>query len=430
MHEPHTVASRQSVWSVDTGQQRLRDAHAKITTPAQNLKHVFTQIFNQSKPEHAHATSSPLAGALVSIKDLFDVAGYTTRAGTRFLQNDPPALTDAMVVAQLRIAGALLVGHTNMTELAYSGLGLNPHYGTPANALLPDCIPGGSTSGGAVSVATGVCDIAIGTDTGGSLRIPAAFNGIVGFKPTQSAVSRDGCKVLSHTLDSVGPMANSVRHCQLAFQVMRQPGKGAQAVHKPVFVIPSNYVMEDLDSAVAQGFDHAVQKLSRAGFNIETRPVPLLDSLATLAIWQFAAVEARAVYDDAYAHSKHLIDPRIASRLARAEDVDAVTYRKTLNERQALCRRFQSEMADTVLLMPTVPISAPRFTEFTDDETYNRLNLLVLRNPSIANVLNGCSVSLPYHHNNTPTGIMLSAPANHDDGLLSVAQDCETALLA
>ena len=434
-------------WSSATGPARLAEVHARLrarkTETQTDQAHVFTQVFDTGtgsgsgcgcgsdtdNKQQADGSNTALSGALISIKDLFDVKGYVTRAGTQFMRDDKAAIADAPVIKRLRDAGALFTGHTNMTELAYSGLGLNPHYGTPANALLPKCIPGGSTAGGAVSVAMGDSDIAIGTDTGGSLRIPAAFNGIVGFKPSQASITRDGCKVLSHTLDSIGPMARSVTACKQAFDVMRNSTSGQQATANPTFVIPDNFGMDDLDDNVAQGFDLAVQALSRTGFKIETRAVPVLDALKSLAIWHFAAVEGRSAYDEQYTASHALFDPRVANRLARADEVDAVSYRKTLNTRITLVRRYTEEMRDAVLLMPTVPILPPKFSDISDDDAYLRLNLQVLRNPTIANVMDGCSISLPFKHNELPLGIMLSAPTHHDDCLLSVALDCERALL-
>lgn len=405
---------------------------SRLSLDASDTRHIFTQLFHKVESLESHDavlldTRSPLAGALISVKDLFDVQGYVTRAGTRFMANDLPASQDATPIGLLRAAGATLVGHTNMTELAYSGLGLNPHYGTPHNALLPDAIPGGSTAGGAVSVALGLADIAIGTDTGGSLRIPAAFNGIVGFKPSQQTVSRQGCKALSQTLDSVGPMAMNVQACQLAYHTMRVPIPATAAnPSEPVFIIPDNYGMDDLDATVAEGFTAAVDALQEAGFAIERKPLPLLDALRTLAVWQFAAVEARAEYDDAFHTCRAQLDPRIASRLARADEVNAVNYRKTLNQRAHLVEQFQLQMQGKMLLMPTVPIIAPLMSRFDDDDEYTRINLQVLRNPSIANVMNGCSISLPFRCQANSIGIMLTAPNGHDDLLLNTASRCET----
>ena len=416
-------------WSPESAAGRLRGVHDRIQADQSDVRHVFTQLFTTADAGFAASSSgSPLAGALVSVKDLFDVAGYVTKAGTQFMRSDNAANKDATAIRKLREAGVSLIGHTNMTELAYSGLGINPHFGTPANALHPGCIPGGSTAGGAVSVALGLADIAIGTDTGGSLRIPAAYNGIVGFKPSQSAISRSGCKALSPTLDSVGPMAKSVYACKLAYQAMRDNEQAAHANDKPVFVVPDNFGMDDLDSSVAKGFDRAVQALAGAGYDIETRQVALLDTYKNLPIWQFSAVESRAEYDAAYTSCLELIDPRIASRMARADNVNAVEYRQLLNQRESLVQQHREQMRNTVLLMPTVPTVPPPFSAFNDDDNYFRLNLPALRNTSIANVMDGCSISLPCFQDEAPVGIMLTAPTWHDDWLLELAARCEQAL--
>lgn len=423
----------------------FKDAHERVLQAVERIKsaehggdrvlqHAFTQLFEQLAEQQSRGptphTSHPLSGALVSVKDLFDVAGFVTRAGTRFMENDAPAKQHALAIQRLVDAGAVLLGHTNMTELAYSGLGLNPHYGTPESALYPGCIAGGSTAGGAVSVAAGVADIAIGTDTGGSLRIPAAFNGIVGFKPTQSAVSRVGCKPLSQSLDSVGPMARSVEACRLAFQTLRDHPETIEHHLNPVFIVPTNYGMDDLEPAVAEAFEYAVSQLQAAGYTVERRALQSLENLKTLPIWHFSAVEARANYDDAYQHSRDAIDPRVSSRMARADALSAIEYRQTLNQRDQLIRHYQHEMQGKVLLMPTVPMLPPRLSDLADDDTYTRVNLQALRNPSIANVMNGCSISLPLTHQEHTIGIMLSAGPLSDQALLDLARRCESLFAA
>ena len=421
-------------WSIETAAARLAEAKGRLEQDDPCLKAVFTQtFFDEAEADISQLGRSPqsaLAGAIVSIKDLLDVKGFVTRAGTRFLQKDAPAAKDAATVGRLREAGAVLIGHTNMTELAYSGLGLNPHYGTPENAVLKGRIPGGSTSGGAVSVARNVADIALGTDTGGSLRIPAAFNGIVGFKPTQKTVSREGCKALSRSLDSVGPMARTVAACDLAYTVLAGENAGDRLLSDAEFVIPSNYGMDDLEPAVSKAFDTAVGRLTAAGFAVGKARIDALEQLKALPIWHFASIECRAEYDHAYKHHKELIDPRIAgsTRMGRADEVDAVAYRKTLNRRADLIELFRREMAGKVLLMPTVPILPPSFEALEDDDAFSRINLQVLRNPSIANVMDSCSISVPYARDGAPIGIMMTACGGHDRALLSLAAEVEASL--
>lgn len=420
-------------WSFDSAQERVKEVLSRVSADEPVLRHAFTRMFEalaleQSSGPTAH-TGHPLSGALVSVKDLFDVAGFVTHAGTRFMANNAPAEQDAAAIRRLAEAGAVLIGHTNMTELAYSGLGLNPHYGTPESVLYPGCIAGGSTAGGAVSIAAGAADIAIGTDTGGSLRIPAAFNGIVGFKPSQSTISQQGCKPLSQSLDSIGPMAKSVETCRLAFQTMCDNPETIERHLKPSFIVPDNYGMDDLQPEVAAAFEHGLSLLTEAGYTIERRTLQSLEKLKTLAIWHFSAVESRAYYDDAYQNLYASIDPRVSSRMARADALSAIDYRHTLNLRHQLIEEHWQEMQGKVLLMPTVPVLPPRVSDLDDDDTYTRLNLQALRNPSIANVMDGCSISLPLTHEQHTIGIMLSAATLADLALLDLAQHCEALFL-
>ncbi len=418
-------------WSTESATRRLAEVKNRINSNEPALKSVFTQTFFDEAEEQLSAMSdhkdSPLCGALISIKDLFDVEGFVTRAGTKFMAEDSPANMDAPPIKHLRDAGAVLLGHTNMTELAYSGLGLNPHYGTPENALKPGCIPGGSTAGGAVSVARGIADIAIGTDTGGSLRIPAAFNGIVGFKPSQSTVSRRGCKALSRSLDSVGPMARSVAACEIAYKAMSNGAANSGVKVSKEFIIPVNYGMGDMEAPVDAAFEDAVAKLQAAGYRIQRKSVEALDALKELAVWHFSAVESRSEYEQVYQTKRDMMDPRVAgsTRMGRADDVSAISYRQTLNLRQKLIEQYADEMGSRILLMPTVPILPPAFSAMEDDNEYGRVNLQVLRNPSIANVMDCCSISLPYAHAGETIGVMMTAVGNHDLSLLELAFQCE-----
>ncbi len=419
-------------WAEESAADRIAAVQQRVKSSDPATQSVFTQLFHGAKTATAGADSavfaspaSGLQGALVSVKDLFDVNGYVTRAGTRFMQRNAPANEDAAVVSALRCAGAVMVGHTGMTELAYSGLGINPHYGTPDNALYPGCIPGGSTAGGAVSVAIGLADIALGTDTGGSLRIPAAFNGIVGYKPTQRSVSRRGCRALSVSLDSAGVMAENAAICELAYHCIRSAEIQPDTALTPEFVIPVNYGMDDLEPNVQALFDQAVTRLRNAGFTVVRDTLASLAALNTLPVWQFAAVESRAEYAEAYNAAPELIDPAVLSRMSRADDVSAVVYRQTINQRSQLIDAFAQELNGRVLLMPTVPILPPAFDRLKKPVDYNRINLQVLRNTSIANVMDGCSISLPISDGRHTTGLMMTAKALSDDALLSLAVACE-----
>ena len=416
-------------WSIETATKRIKTLKKRLIMNAPELQSVFTQIFFSTLDAQVITAKkipdTPLRGALVSVKDLFDVEGFVTKAGTRVMAQDCTASKDAQVVENLRNAGVIFIGHTNMTELAYSGLGLNPHYGTPDNAVLTGCIPGGSSAGAAISVACDAADIAIGTDTGGSLRIPAAFNGIVGFKPTQGAVSRKGCKPLSTSLDSVGAMAKNVSACRLAYQTL---SKGRYIKHStvdPTFIIPSNYGMADLEPAVQQAFDAAIDKISMAGHRVDITTVDALEGLKSLAIWHFSAVESRAEYEDLYQSKREQFDPRVSTRMAKADEVSAISYCQTLSIREQLIAQYKAEMGNKILLLPTVPILPPKLSIFSSDEVYTQINLQVLRNPSIANTIDGCSISLPFTHETNTIGVMLTATAYHDESLLELAQECE-----
>ena len=379
---------------------------------------VFTERFDYVTPQQG-----PLTGAIISIKDLFQVEGYKTQAGSVFI-NKQPALQDAAAVALLRKAGASFLGHTNMTELAYSGLGLNPHYGTPDNPINPGRITGGSTSGGAASVALGVADAALGTDTGGSLRIPAAFCGLTGFKPSQQTVSREGCLPLSESLDSIGPIAKTVEECERLWHILSgiPMDDRKEDLSSLTFVVPSNFGMNDLDALVEQGFTEALTRLEAAGVVVERRFIAALESYKTLPIWQFSAFECQAFYSKAYDLATADIDPRVASRIVRANTIKSEDFQQTQAARHAFIQQMAEDEPNTVFLLPTVAVVAPKLTDLEENSEYDRVNLLCLRNTSFANVLDGCSVSLPFRFQNEPMGFMLTAGNGMDQQILDLAK--------
>ncbi|WP_217494988.1 amidase family protein [Marinomonas sp. FW-1] len=385
---------------------------------------VFTELFDYVEPQ-----SGPLNGAIISIKDLFQVQGYKTQAGSVFIQPQI-AEQDAAAVNNLRLAGASFLGHTNMTELAYSGLGLNPHYGTPDNPINAGRITGGSTSGGAASVALGVADAALGTDTGGSLRIPAAFCGLTGFKPSQQSVSRDGCLPLSESLDSIGPIAKTVEECELLWHVLSgtKPASGGDKNtdnQQIRLVVPSNFGMNDLDEQVEHGFDEILARLEAEGVAIERRFVEALEEYKNLPVWQFSAFESQAFYSQHYDLDHVDIDPRVASRIARANTISVADFEQTKAARKAFITRMSEEEPNTVFLLPTVAVVAPKLSDLEQDAEYDRLNLLCLRNTSLANVLNGCSISLPFCFQQEPMGLMLTAAEGRDQLILDLAKKVE-----
>ena len=423
---------------INSNNEELVDKVFKILTKFKNspkkIENIFTELFEKDFDvqlnEISQLENGLLKGLIISVKDLFDVKGYITRGGTKFLKPDI-SLSDAKCISNIRKAGGLLLGHTNMTELAYSGLGINPHYGTPDNPLYPGAVPGGSTSGGAVSVVLDLSDIAIGTDTGGSTRIPAAFTGITGFKPTQDSISRDGVLTLSSSLDSVGLMAKNVELCKLGFHAMR--GKINEKQKKlqnknPKLIIPSNFGFENIDTEIKVAFDFAKKKIAESGFEVIEMNVPVLDLYKKVPIWQFASVECATEYFYLYDQKKHLIDPNVLRRIERANEVMAVEYNLLQKIRVDLIEEFNKFLKNNFLFMPTVTIKPPLQEKCKNNEFYDEANLISLRNTTLANYMNGCSISIPYFENKKPIGIMLNATTNEDDYLLRISSEIEKVL--
>ena len=433
---------------INSNNEELVDKVFKILTKFKNnpkkIENIFTELFEKDFDvqlnEISQLENGLLKGLIISVKDLFDVKGYITRGGTKFLKPDI-SISDAKCISNIRKAGGLLLGHTNMTELAYSGLGINPHYGTPDNPLYPGAVPGGSTSGGAVSVVLDLSDIAIGTDTGGSTRIPAAFTGITGFKPTQDSISRDGVLTLSSSLDSVGLMAKNVELCKLGYHAMRgrinEKQEKLQNVNtkqkrlknkKLKFIIPSNFGFENIDTEIKVAFDFAKKKIAESGFEVIEMNVPVLDLYKKVPIWQFASVECATEYFYLYDQKKHLIDPNVLRRIERANEVMAVEYNLLQKIRLSLIEEFNKFLKNNFLLMPTVTIKPPLLEKCKDSEFYDEANLISLRNTTLANYMNGCSISIPYFENKKPIGIMLNATTNKDDYLLRISSEIEKVL--
>jgi aspartyl-tRNA(Asn)/glutamyl-tRNA(Gln) amidotransferase subunit A len=338
----------------------------------------------------------------------------------------------------VRYAGGILVGHNNMTELAFSGLGLNPAYGTPRNPAYGDAahIPGGSSSGGAVAVALDLCDAAVGTDTGGSVRIPAAFCGLVGFKPTGWTVSREGVVPLSTTLDSVGVMARSVGVCRQVYQVIRtarsEEGATPRGGRLRIGVL-RNYVWDDISKEVDEAIGRALDRLSSA------RNVDLIDCTfapfdrlpAIQQAGSFSAAESffnfRKLVDD----SANPLDPRVRQRIEIGRAMSAADYLALRGARAAMIQAFADWFSDfDVVAMPTTPITAPRLTDLAEDAAWTRANLLALRNPTTINFVDGCAVSLPCHRvGEPPVGLSLAAPGGHDHRLLDIADQVAPLLI-
>jgi aspartyl-tRNA(Asn)/glutamyl-tRNA(Gln) amidotransferase subunit A len=383
---------------------------------------------------------SPLAGIPVSVKDLFDIEGQVTRAGSRVLAGAAPASADAPAVARLRRAGAVIVGRTNMTEFAYSGLGLNPHYGTPLSPYRRGepgeaRIAGGSSSGAAASVADGMAAVALGTDTGGSIRIPAAWCGLTGFKPTASRIPRQGAVPLSTTLDSFGPIGVSVSCCALIDRLLaglepRMPqGRPLDGLRLGIL---THYVTDDVEPAVAAAVDAATKHLEAAGAILEDVRFAPLDQLAWINRFGFSGMEAYAWHRPYIEAHSNLYDPRVLVRIEQGDAASAADYIDLLAQRAALLETAQRTLWQRfdAIVAPTVPIVPPRVSDCdADDAAYARINGLVLRNPSIFNLLDACAISLPCHpRGEAPVGLMLAAAPHADDALLGTALAVERVL--
>ncbi len=383
----------------------------------------------------------PLAGLPVSVKDLFDVAGAPTTAASASLLGATAARQDCPAVARLRAAGAALSGHTNLSEFAFSGVGLNPHHGTPANPATTALdatprIPGGSTSGGAVTVACGAAWAALGSDTGGSIRIPAALQGLVGFKSTARRVPLEGAIPLSTTLDAACAITHSVRdavllHELLAARQVRPAARPAGCWH---FAVPTTLLLDALEPAVASAFERALQRLRDAGARITEIPLRELSELAAInATGGFSAAESWAWHRARLASEGAHYDPRVALRIRRGAAMTAADYIDLLAARRDWIARTEAAMRGfDALLAPTVPLRAPPIAPLlADDEAFFATNALLLRNPSVVNFLDGCAISLPCQRaGDWPVGLMLFAPAMADDLLLAAAAFAEAALAA
>ena len=376
----------------------------------------------------AQRRTGPLAGLTVSIKDLFDEKGFTTTAGSAILAGEPAAGGDAEAVRRLKAAGAVPCGRTTMSEFAYSGVGLNPHFGNPGNALDPQRISGGSTSGGGVSVGLGIAQAALGSDTGGSVRIPAALNGICGFKPTQSSVPLDGAFPLSATYDSIGALAKTIAECAAIHAVLSQSAPDtAQAPEKPRIGVARGALTEGLDAQVARDFEAALKKLAAAGCTLEDVELPMLDGFGGVNRI-VVATEAHAIHRDRLAALETVGDARVLKRIRAAETftaqevADAYALRaRSVEAFRALAGRFDAFVA------PTLPTVAPLIAEVEAD--FDRLNALMLRNPSAINFLDGCAATVPMHRGQPlATGLMIFAAAASDWRVLAIAQRAQAVL--
>jgi amidase/aspartyl-tRNA(Asn)/glutamyl-tRNA(Gln) amidotransferase subunit A len=406
--------------------------------------HTFVRRFDDEARRCADALDrappqGALAGLAVSIKDLFDVQDWPTTGGSASRRDAGPARADATAVARLRAAGAVLVGHTNLTEFAFSGVGINPHHGTPANpaTLALDAqprIPGGSTSGGAVSVATGAAWAALGSDTGGSIRIPAALQGLVGFKNTARLTPAQGCIPLSTTLDTACAVTRSVRDAVLLHEVLaaRRVEPDGRPLAQWRLALPRTLVLDALEPAVASAMERALSGLRAAGAQVDEIDLPLLGEAASLQRGGgLSAIESWAWHRRALGARESDYDPRVVARIRRGEGISAADYIDLLDERRSWIARMESALSGyDALLCPTLPIVAPPIVPLVgSDEAFFATNALLLRNPSLVNLLDGCALSLPCHREGDwPVGLMVWAPALADDRVLAASLAIEAAL--
>ena len=425
-----------------SSRELVEQALARIADPAGEGGRAFLQVDveaaradadHSDRLRKAGVRRSSVDGLPVSVKDLFDVAGQVTRAGSKLLAGAPPAAADAPAVARLRAAGAVIVGRTNMVEFAFGTTGLNPHYGTPKNPWDRKAgrVPGGSSSGAAVAQADGMCVVALGSDTRGSIRQPAALCGVTGFKPTQRRVPRDGAFPLSYTLDSVGPLANSVACCAtadalLAGETVRPlpelPLKGLR------LLVPQSSLLEDLDAPVAKAFDAALASLAAAGAALARNPVRAFDRQAEyFRNGGFAGAEAYAIHRR-WIDRLGEYDPRVGKRVLTGKGLSAADYVDLGLLRQTYIREIESLLAPfDAFLMPTTPCIAPTIAEVdASDDDFFRWSMRIFRNVGVVNFLDGCAVTLPCQPGGAaPVGISVCGPAMSDRHVLAVARAVE-----
>jgi aspartyl-tRNA(Asn)/glutamyl-tRNA(Gln) amidotransferase subunit A len=428
-----------------TSRQLVEDCLARIADPAGEGSRAFLKVDAGGARLQADAMDAlrragrapgPFAGIPFSVKDLADIAGQPTPAGSAVLAHAAPAAAHAPVVQRILDAGLVVMGRTNMTEFAFSGLGINPHYDTPRSPWdrATGRIPGGSSSGAAVSISDRMAYGALGTDTGGSCRVPAAMCGITGYKPTARRVPTAGILPLSTSLDSVGPLANSVACCAAIDAVFAgdpQPDLAPLGVDGLRLAVPLGFVLEGMDAAVAAAFERALATLSSAGARILPVEMKVLDEIGMAnAGGGFAGAEAWAWHRRLLASSGSGYDPRVKSRILRGQGMTAADYLDLLAARADIIARFDAVTSEyDAVLLPTCPLTPAPIAALAQDAEYTRVNMLQLRNPSIGNFLDRCAISLPCHREGeAPVGLMLMGETMGDAWLFRVAAGVEAAL--
>lgn len=433
--------TRNRVRAGDTSSAASMEACIAVAE-APSCKDVFLKtMFEQSRAVAADPMQQrrPLSGFAVSVKDLFDVAGQVTTAGSVVLAGNAPAVRDCVAVARLKAAGGAVIGRTNMVEFAFSGVGVNPHFGTPANPADSSeaRIPGGSSSGAAVSVATGAAYIGLGSDTGGSIRIPAALNGIVGFKNTTCLVPTSGAIPLSTTLDTVCALTRSVADAIIVHEILarRVVTKSAAPLRDYRLAIAGTLMQDGLDDTVAQAWQRTLRQLREGGALVEEIELAELSELPAInASGGFSAAESYAWHRELLAQHAASYDPRVAARISRGASMGAADYVDLLHARRDWITRMSRRLQGfDAVLSPTVPLVAPPIATLAPgaprDDAFFQVNGQLLRNTSVVNMFDGCAISLPCHvPGELPVGLMVWHGPMHDDAVLNIAFQIEKLL--
>ena len=439
--------------------EMLQDTLQRCRQPAAD--HVFTLMTENVAMQQAEQAdrlrqsgeAGPWAGIPITIKDLFDLEGTVTMAGSKVLANAKAEDATASAIQRLIDAGFVIIGKANMTEFAYSGLGLNPHYGTPVNPWSgeSELIPGGSSAGGAVSVALDIVAATIGTDTGGSVRIPSSLCNLTGFKPASMAVPADGVVPLAESLDSIGPLANSVACCSVLHNIMS--GQGAEPVCAAQanasgtvsglrMLIPEQSVLWlHTDIAIAERCEAALQRLEAAGAELVRSDTLFFDKVLESGVQSvLAGFESARWHRALLEGSRNLYDPRVSSRIDNGAKIDEALYHDALQIRAEFKRMYRELLTSfDAVVWPTTALYAPAFSELESDEGYSRVNLDLLRNTSVGNTLDAAAITLPLpcgwsplqpqtakpegqqSNGLLPAGLMLHQCGDQDRELLQVA---------
>lgn len=426
--------------SFATGSDDPITACERALRAASRHPHVFIRLMPDRARSEALASAerwragkplSPLDGVPVAWKDLFDIAGTVTTAGSMLRRSSPPASADAALVQRLTAAGLVSIGKTNLTEFALSGLGLNPHFGTPVDSSRrPARAPGGSSSGSALAVALGIVPLAIGTDTSGSIRIPAAFNGLVGFKASGQRYDATGVFPLAPSLDSIGFLTNTVTDLLLIEAIaFGMPSAPCASAKPPTLVVPQGIMLSGLDATVRMGFERSLASLDRLGWTIFHREMPSIEAADALLQrhGQLVIAEAAVVHRDLIERGElGQIDRRVAMRLQRGAAMSATSVRSLYDGRDHLLGRFAEELGNAVLVTPTVSHPAPELSSLeSDDEIFSHANTQTLRNTMLLSLLDAPGLNLPMTMlaDIPPAGILFSASRGQDARILELPWD-------